>query len=51
MNVVDEKNMKSLFDTNDLKKIFKFEDDTKSIIFGAEQNEKEQLFASVSTLA
>lgn len=47
MNVVDEKNMKSLFDTNDLKKIFKFDDDTKSIIFGAEENDKEQLFETV----
>jgi hypothetical protein len=46
--VVDEKNTKSLFDTNDLKKIFKFEDDTKSIIFGEDENEKDQLFETVN---
>ena len=47
LNIVDEKNAKSLFDTQDLKKIFKFENDTKSIIFNENENEKDEAFEAV----
>ena len=47
LNIVDEKNAKSLFDTQDLKKIFKFENDIKSIIFNENENEKDEAFEAV----
>ena len=50
LNVVDERNVKSLFDTQDLKKIFKFEDDTKSIVLPESENERDKVFELVNTL-
>jgi hypothetical protein len=44
LNVVDEKNIKSMFDTNDIKKVFKFENDTECISFKEDENEKEFIF-------
>ncbi len=47
LNVVDERNVKSMFDTHDLKKIFKFENDQQSTIFNEKENEKDKVFAIV----
>lgn len=44
MNVVDEKNIKNLFDTSDIKKIFKFENDHDCITFKEEENERDIIF-------
>jgi hypothetical protein len=49
MNVVDEKNIKNLFDTNDIKKIFKFENDHDCITFKEEENEKDIIFDVTSS--
>jgi len=47
LNVVDERNVKSMFDTQDLKKIFKFENDTQTIVFEESENERDKIFELV----
>jgi hypothetical protein len=44
VNVVDEKNIKNLFDTSDIKKVFKFENDSTCLTFTEEENEKEYIY-------
>jgi len=44
LNVVDEKNTKQLFDTNDIKKIFKFVNDKECITYKEAENQIEEAF-------